>query len=121
MYTDPHLCPKALAEGQYRWRSYKVVTEIVRWVEQQRVKSNNKQARPSEIINFMRARDKAPKNHTLAKNPRVYFFIADENKNYAEEEERREKGMSHNYSLYCILHSRKTRIYWDKLALLDLE
>ncbi len=35
-------CPKALAEGRYRWRHDKVLMEIAKWVEQQRVKANNK-------------------------------------------------------------------------------
>ncbi|XP_065816582.1 trace amine-associated receptor 1-like [Labrus bergylta] len=62
-------CPKALAEGQYRWRHDKVLTEIVKWVEQQRVKANNKQAQPPEAITFVREGDKAHKTSMVAKNP----------------------------------------------------
>ncbi|KAF4111690.1 hypothetical protein G5714_008721 [Onychostoma macrolepis] len=47
-------CPKALAEGRYRWRHDKVLMEIAKWVEQQRVKANNKQAHLPEAITFVR-------------------------------------------------------------------
>ncbi len=62
-------CPKALAEGRYRWRHDKVLMEIAKWVEQQRVKANNKQAHPPEAITFVREGDKAHKTGTVAKNP----------------------------------------------------
>ncbi len=62
-------CPKALAEGRYRWRHDKVLMEIAKWVEQQRVKVNNKQAHPPEAITFVREGDKAHKTGTVAKNP----------------------------------------------------
>jgi hypothetical protein len=62
-------CPKALAEGRYRWRHDKVLMEIVKWVEQQRVKANNKQAHPPEAITFVREGDKAHNTGTVAKNP----------------------------------------------------
>ncbi len=61
-------CPKALAEGRYRWRHDKVLMEIAKWVEQQRVKANNKQAHPPEAITFVREGDKAHKTGTVAKN-----------------------------------------------------
>lgn len=57
-------CPKALAEGRYRWRHDKVLMEIAKWVEQQRVKANNKQAQPPEVITFVREGDKARKTST---------------------------------------------------------
>ncbi len=59
-------CPKALAEGRYRWRHDKFLIEIAKWVEQQRVKANNKQAHPPEAITFVRKGDKAHK--TLIKS-----------------------------------------------------
>lgn len=37
-------CPKALGEGRYRWRHDKVLMEIAKWTELQRVKANKHQA-----------------------------------------------------------------------------
>ncbi len=62
-------CPKALAEGRYRWRYDKILMEIAKWVEQLRVKVNNKQAHPLEAITFVREGDKAYTIGTVAKNP----------------------------------------------------
>ncbi len=62
-------CPKALAEGRYRWRHDKFLIEIAKWVEQQRVKANNKQAHPPVAITFVREWDKAHKTGTVVKNP----------------------------------------------------
>ncbi|CAM4733730.1 unnamed protein product [Leuciscus chuanchicus] len=62
-------CPRALAEGRYRWRHDKVLTEIAKWVEQQRVKANNKQAYPPQSTTFVREGDKAHKTGMGAKNP----------------------------------------------------
>jgi len=46
-------CPKALGDGRYRWRHNKVLTEVAKWVDMQRVKSNNNQAPQSpKFINF---------------------------------------------------------------------
>lgn len=59
-------CPRALAEGRYRWRHDKVLTEIAKWVEQQRVKANNKQAHQPEAITFVREGDKAHKTSKVA-------------------------------------------------------
>ncbi|CAM4625186.1 unnamed protein product [Leuciscus chuanchicus] len=59
----------ALAEWQYRWRHDKVRMEIAKWVEQQRVEVDNKQAHPPEAITFVREGDKAQKTGTEAKNP----------------------------------------------------
>lgn len=59
-------CPRALAEGRYRWRHDKVLTEIAKWVEQQRVKANNKQAHQPEAITFVREGDKAHKTGKVA-------------------------------------------------------
>lgn len=61
-------CPKALADGRYRWRHDKVLTEIGKWVEQQRVKANNKQSQPPGAIAFVRERDKARKTSMPTRN-----------------------------------------------------
>lgn len=60
-------CPKALAEGRYRWRHDKVLTEIAKWVEQQRVKANNMQAQPSKGIAFVSEGVKTRKTGTVTK------------------------------------------------------
>ena len=62
-------CPKALTEGQYRWRHDKVLTEIAKWMEQQRVKANNMQVQPHKVITFVREGDKTHKTGTVAKIP----------------------------------------------------
>ncbi len=62
-------CPKALAEGRYRWSHDKVLMEIAKWVEQQRVKVNNKQAHPPEAITFVREDTRLIR---LARWPRIH-------------------------------------------------
>lgn len=61
-------CPKALAEGRYRWRHDKVLTEIANWVEQQRIKANNKQTEQPKTIAFLREGGKAPKINTATRS-----------------------------------------------------
>ncbi|KAJ8351555.1 hypothetical protein SKAU_G00230310 [Synaphobranchus kaupii] len=61
-------CPKALGEGRYRWRHDKVLTEVAKWVDQQRVKANKNQASRPEVVNFQSKGDKAPRARTTAKN-----------------------------------------------------
>lgn len=60
-------CAKALAEGRYRWRHDKVLTEIAKWVEQQRVRANNTQAQPSKGITFISEGFKKHKTRTVTK------------------------------------------------------
>ncbi len=50
--------------------------EITKWVEQQRVKANNKQVHPPEAISFVREGDKAHKTGTVAKNPSSSLQLA---------------------------------------------
>lgn len=61
-------CPKALAEGRDRWRHDRVLTEIAKWVEQQRVKANNNQAQPPGAMTFVREGDKARKTSMPTRN-----------------------------------------------------
>ena len=60
-------CPKALAEGHYRWRPDKVLAEIANWVEQQWVKANSNQAQPVKGLTFVRAGGKVQKAGMKAK------------------------------------------------------
>lgn len=62
-------CPKVLAEGPYRWRHGKILPEIAKWEEKERVKTNNKQAWAPKAMNLVRKGDKVPKNSMAAKNP----------------------------------------------------
>lgn len=61
-------CPKALVEGRCRWRHDKILVEITKWVEQQRIKANNNQAPPPDAIGFLRKGNEAPKSKAAAKN-----------------------------------------------------
>lgn len=61
-------CPKALGEGRYRWRHDKVLTEIAKWTELQRIKANKHQASPPKAVEFYWEGDKAPRARTAAKN-----------------------------------------------------
>ena len=48
-------CPKALADGRYRWRHDKVLTEIAKWVEVQRAKNNSHQHHQESKASIERA------------------------------------------------------------------
>lgn len=62
-------CPKALAEGRYRWRHDKVLTEIANFVEQQRVNANKGQAQLLKAIPFVKEGEKAHRKSNVGKNP----------------------------------------------------
>ena len=48
-------CSKALAEGRYKWRHDKVLREVAKWTDLQRMKANTQQPITSGFINFKRA------------------------------------------------------------------
>lgn len=52
-------CPMAQGDGRYRWRLGKVLSEIAKWTDLQRVKANKDQAQPPRVISVQRESDKA--------------------------------------------------------------
>lgn len=62
-------CPKALGEGRYRWRHDKVLTEIAKWVEFQRVRANENQASIPAVTHFHLQGSQAPRPRTTIKHP----------------------------------------------------
>lgn len=69
-------CPKALGEGRYRWRHDKVLTEIAKWVEFQRVRTAENQAPTPTATHFHLQGKKAPRPKTSSKQPRSILQYA---------------------------------------------
>ena len=61
-------CSKALAEGRYKWRHDKVLREVAKWTDLQRMKANSQNPITSGFINFRKAGEKHKRVKT-AKNP----------------------------------------------------
>lgn len=66
-------CSKALGKGCYRWRHDKVLVEIAKWTDLQRVKANEYQTSPPRGVSFLRKGDKVPK---LSRTVSYPFFIS---------------------------------------------
>lgn len=70
-------CPRALADGRYRWRHDKVLTEIAKWTELQRVNANKHLAQPARFTIFQVEGSKAPRAKSTTNPPSILHQATD--------------------------------------------
>ncbi len=81
MHPEPHfvsISSKAQGEGRYRWRHDKVLIEIAKWIDLQRIKANDHMIPPPRGVVFLKQGEKFPKSRrTDSSEPPILYQTSD--------------------------------------------